>query len=119
VQERRKLPRRHIMFYSRLFDLHTGVQIGFLLNIHRQGMMVLSDQPPQNGLTYRLRLDLPKYLFGKPFLHLNACCVWHRPDIDPNFYESGFSLENVSEDDAQIIEGINRVYELHDRPQPL
>lgn len=42
MEERRKLQRRHIMFYSRVFDRKTGGLLGYLGNITPGGAMVIS-----------------------------------------------------------------------------
>ena len=41
MSERRKLNRRHIMFYSRVFDRKTGKFLGYLGNMTVGGAMVI------------------------------------------------------------------------------
>jgi hypothetical protein len=112
MNERRKIIRRHIMCYSRVFDRRSGELLGFLNDIHRAGMNILSDLPMQVDKEYRFRLDLPEYIFGKNHLELNGICRWCRPDVDPHFYIAGFNLEGVSDEDAEIIERLNQEFEL-------
>jgi hypothetical protein len=110
--DRRRIKRRHIMCYSRIFDRRSGELVGFLNDIHPSGMNILSDLPLQPNSIYRFRLDLPEYVFGKSYMELTATCRWSRLDIDPHFYIAGFLLEGVSEEDSEIIEQLNREFEL-------
>ena len=51
-------------------------------------------------------MDLPEDIYNKKVLNLDAKSVWCKPDIDPNFYNTGFKVFNVSEDEKAIIEKI-------------
>jgi hypothetical protein len=115
MEERRKVQRRHIMCYSRIYDRRTGEVVGYLLDITPAGMMVMGDEPLEPGQRSMFRLDLPEYVFGKQYLNLTGECVWSRPDIDPNFYTSGFRLDPLPEEDVQIIEGLTKEFELPER----
>lgn len=113
MEERRRIKRTHIMCYSRVFDRRTGDLVGFLNDITPQGMNILSDLSLRPEGTYRLRIDLPEYIFGRAYLELEANCRWSRQDVDPNFYIAGFQLAGVSPAEAQIIEQLNQEFELN------
>jgi len=106
MEERRRLDRRHIMFYSRVFDRKTGQLLGYLGNITGEGVMLISELPIDVQNIYLLRLDLPDDMYSKPILNLKAKSVWCKPDIDPNFYTTGFQLLEANDEDLEIIEQI-------------
>ena len=106
MDERRKLKRRHIMFYSRVFDRQTGQMLGYLGNLTGEGVMLISETPLEVDVEYLLRLDLPEDIYKKPILNLRSKSVWCQPDIDPNFFTTGFQLMDVSEEDLNIIDQI-------------
>ena len=106
MEERRKLERRHIMFYSRIFDRKTGKLLGYLGNITTDGVMVISEEPLRCDQDYKLRLDLPEDLYQQPVLNLDAHSLWCQTDIDPNFFNTGFRLLGLEEMDRAIIEQI-------------
>jgi len=106
MDERRKLKRRHIMFYSRVFNRKTGQLLGYLGNLTPEGVMLISENPMEVDEEVLLRLDLPEDIYGKSILNLRSQSVWCRPDIDPNFYTTGFQLIDVDKDDMEIIEQI-------------
>jgi hypothetical protein len=110
TKERRKLERPVIMCYSTIFDLHTGCFTGYLLDIHSEGMRILSEREIPIGEKFTFRLDLPELVFGKENIRVCACCMWTSPDIARDFYSSGFRINHLSEEDRGIVEGINREY---------
>jgi hypothetical protein len=112
TEERRKLERPIIMCYSTVFDMRTGDFTGYLLDIHCEGMRILSDKKIPLGERFNFRLDLPEFVFGKEHIRLRASCVWSYPDIAQDFYSTGFRMEYLSEEDRAIIDGINREYKL-------
>ncbi len=114
MEERRKLKRRYIMFYSRVFDRSTGILIGYLSDITPEGAMVISEDQVKAGVQYKLVMDLPEDVFGKQHLMFEAKCIWCKPDVNPNFYMSGFHLEVIAEEDLKIIQRIIEDYGFRD-----
>ena len=115
MQERRKLKRRYIMFYSRIFDRKTGKLLGYLSDLTPEGAMVISEDAVEPGLVYRLRMDLPEGSFDKNQLDFEAQSVWCKKDVDPHFYNVGFRLIGVPPQDEAIIEQIIQDYGFRDR----
>jgi hypothetical protein len=112
MKERRQLKRQHIMFYSRVFDRQTGVFVGYLGNLTAKGAMVISEEPLDTNQNFLLRIDLPEDIYQKQLLNLTARSVWCQRDIDPNFYNVGFELSGVSQEDIRIIDQIVKDYGL-------
>ena len=103
MDERRTLKRQHIMFYSRVFDRKTGAFMGYLGNLTENGAMIISEEELKTEKDFNLRIDLPEDIYGKPILNLSARSVWCKRDIDPNFFNIGFSLNEISEEDKELI----------------
>ena len=114
MDERRKLKRRHIMFYSRVFDRKTGKLLGYLGNITIEGVMVISEAPINTGENYKLRMDLPEYIYKKPVLNFQAISLWCENDVDPNFYNTGFQLKGIAQEDNDIIASFINDYGLRE-----
>jgi hypothetical protein len=108
--ERRRLHRRHILFYSRVFDRKTGMFLGYLGNMNESGMMIISEDPLEVEQVFMLRIDLPEDNYALPVLNFEAKSVWCREDIDPNFYNTGFQFVNISEVEKQVISQITDDY---------
>ncbi len=112
MDERRTLKRQHIMFYSRVFDRKTGAFMGYLGNLTENGAMIISEEELQTDKIFNMRIDLPEDIYGKPILNLVARSVWCKLDIDPNFFNIGFSLKEISEEDQELISQIVADYGL-------
>jgi hypothetical protein len=103
MDDRRKLPRRHLYFYSRVFDEDTREMVGRLVDINTQGMMLISEQPIDGQSQFKFKLVLPKAIEGKKELHLEAESKWSRQALNQDLYDNGFRLVNVSSRDAEMI----------------
>ncbi len=113
-KERRKLKRRHIVFYSRVFDRNSGALLGHLMDITVEGLMLISEYPLTTGATYPLRMDLPEDVMTKNYLSFDADCLWCRPDINPAFYNAGFKVLNMKPEDIDLIENMIDEYGFRD-----
>ena len=106
MDERRRLHRRHILFYSRVFDRKTGVFLGYLGNMNEGGLMIISEDAIEVDQEFLLRIDLPEDIYSRSVLNFRAQSVWCRLDVDPNFFNTGFQLLEISEDGKDIISQI-------------
>ena len=103
MEDRRRLSRRHILFYSRVFDRKSGVFLGYLGNMNEGGLMIISEDPIDINQDFLLRIDLPEDIYSMSVLNFDARSVWCKLDVDPNFYNTGFQLDNVSDESKDII----------------
>ena len=114
MDERRRVSRRHILFYSRVFDRKTGIFLGYLGNMNEGGLMIISETPLEVNQNYLLRIDLPEDIYSKSVLNFEAKSVWSRLDVDPNFHNTGFQLSEISDDSKDIIAQIIEDYGFRD-----
>ena len=110
MEERRRIKRKYMVFFGRVFDRRSGQLLGNVADITPEGVMVISTQPLPIAQVFRLRLDLPEPIFGVDHLDLQAESLWSTPDIDPSHYNTGFKLLNISPEDAVLIDKIIQEY---------
>jgi len=91
-EERRKIARRHLVFYLRIFDGMSSRVLGHLVDISTKGAMLVCDGPIQLNQEFRLRMRLPKDIGGRIELVIDAKSMWCRPDTNPDFFIVGFRL---------------------------
>ncbi len=110
--ERRKIERKYLAVYSRVFDRATGQVLGYLADLSRKGAMIISDDPlPQDAL-YKLRFDLPDPpMFSANHLDMRSRVAWFSPDVDPSFYNVGFEFLSVSDQEVTILDEMIEAYE--------
>jgi hypothetical protein len=95
MPERRKLKRRHLIYYLRVFHRSTGRQVGHLVDLTPEGMLLMSERPIRVGRTLPLAMTLPS-ADGEQKIEFDATSLWTSPDVNPDFYDTGFKFEKVS-----------------------
>ena len=123
MQERRKISRKYLAIYSRVFDRASGQVLGYLSDLTGEGAMIISDASMVDNRDISLRFDLPDpNLFSVDHLNMEAHIRWCRPDIDPAFYNIGFEFKEMSPEQAKIIDEMISAYEFRrdtpDYPPP-
>jgi PilZ domain len=117
MQERRKISRKYLAVYSRVFDRGSGRVLGYLADLSRKGTMIISDNPLPERQMINLRFDLPDPpLFSADHLDVQAQVAWSRPDVDPSFYNVGFEFLSVNEQQAGLIDEMIESYEFNRTP---
>lgn len=110
--DRRKTKRRYVMYYSRIHEAEK--LIGHLADITPQGLMVLSDKPLEIDRIYKLRIELSADVTDLPFMEVLAKSLWCKPDVDPNFYNTGFELVGISQAEIDVIQRIIELFGFRD-----
>jgi hypothetical protein len=111
-QERRRILRKYLVIYSRVFDRNTGQVLGYLSDLTAVGAMIISDDPMATLVDVSLRFDLPDPpLFSTDHLNIEARVAWCQPDIDPAFFNIGFEFKETTPEQAHIIEDMIEAYE--------
>lgn len=110
--ERRKLERKYLVIYSRVFDRRSGQVIGYLGDLTPEGAMVIGEHRIEPETTLNLRFDLPDMLdLKKDHLDLKARAVWCKPDVDPAFVNVGFQFLELTAEDLKIVDLLIDLYE--------
>ena len=103
MEDRRGIKRRHLIYYLRVFDRKTMQVIGHLVDITAAGLMLIIESAIQPNVTFDLRLDLPRDILAKVHLDFRAQSLWSKPDVNPDFYVTGFKFLNVEPGDVEVI----------------
>ena len=112
MDERRKLDRKYLIVYSRVFERNLGRMLGYLGDLSQSGAMIISEQAQTINSVLPLRFDLPDLnLFKASQLDISARVAHCEPDINPAFYNIGFEFLEVSPEQGEIIEKMMEAYE--------
>lgn len=114
MAERRKIPRKYMMYYTRIFKMPGGVMIGHLVDITSAGAMVISEDPIPVDKVYNLKLELSPDVSEIPFIIFTARSVWSNPDVDPRFHNTGFEILDPTQEFISISERIIDAYGFRD-----
>jgi len=103
MAEKRKFPRRDLIFYSRVSDGMTGRVLGYLLNITPEGAMILTEKPLEVDWEVELHIELPDEISDLREMVIPARSRWCQPDINPEFYDVGFVFLTTTEEYSALI----------------
>lgn len=99
----RRVERRHLVFYLRVFDGMGSRVIGHIVDISSRGLMLISDNPVAINEDYRLRMRLPAEIVDKDEIVINATSRWCKQDENPDFYITGFQIHELTPDIEKYI----------------
>ncbi len=114
-------PREHqrvyLTFYLRVFEGEKF--IGFLVDISKEGFMLLSEFPLEEKKPYSFKMKLPTSLNWKNnkdedrYIEFTATSIWSKHDeVEKEFYVSGFEITSIEEEDNQIIHKLIEEYRI-------
>lgn len=92
----RTLKRRHLIYYLEVIDVESNQILGHLVDVTKRGIMLISKEPIEVGRAFFLRMKLPEGIADKPHLEFHAKSVWTGKDINPDFYDTGFEVIDLS-----------------------
>ena len=112
MHERRKQPRKDLMSYSQVHDLHDGKLIGYLGDLNLLGAMVISDQSLDVNTSLTISIQLPELPDIKDeTITLPIRVAWCHKDISPEYFNIGLEFKVITERQKSIIEAIMENYE--------
>lgn len=92
---KRQLKRWYLVMYLRVFDEDTGELLGHIVDINKEGIRLVSDKRISANQTFRLWVDVPKEGAPRQKIHLVAESLWSAPDVNPDFFDTGFRIQNL------------------------
>ena len=101
---RRSEKRRQLIYYLKAFRSDTGELLGHVVNITHNGIMVLARKPLEIGGGVALRIALPFEHEGKTDIHMTVESRWHRKDVNPQYFLTGFQVVAVDRADVGTID---------------
>ena len=109
--DHRKSPRKIANEVLEVFDQITGTQLGKVVNISAEGVMLLSHEPISTGSVYQLDLKLPRLIKNHSKISFGAEAVWSIEAAQPDSYWTGFRMIDISEENILTID--NLIFDWH------
>ncbi|MCP4753770.1 MAG: PilZ domain-containing protein [Proteobacteria bacterium] len=104
MEEKRHIKRKHLVYYLRVFDTQNDKAIGRMLDITNKGMMIFGEDRLPLNKVYSLKLVLPDTIGGKEVITFEAESLRCEKDVNPDFYNTGFKIISIVEDDILTIQ---------------
>lgn len=112
MQERRKQPRKDLMSYSQVFDVHEGYLIGYLGDLNDLGAMVISDVELKAEREMIIQIQLPELEnFPDETITVPVRVAWCKQDLSPDYFNVGMEFKQLTSVQKQIITAIHENYE--------
>ena len=103
TEEGRSLKRRHLIYYLEVYDQDSGELLGHLVDITTKGCKLVSKRPIEVGKHFNLQMVLPEDYFQTRSIKFKAESLWSSNDINPDFFDTGFKVEDISHEASDII----------------
>lgn len=104
MKEQRKSPRKIANQVLEVSDQITGTQIGRVVNISAEGLMLLSQEPIVTDSVYQLDMMLPNPDGNESKISFGAEAVWTTEATQPDSFWTGFRIIDISNDDVLLID---------------
>ncbi len=104
--EQRKSPRKIADQVLEVSDQITGTQIGRVVNISAEGLMLLSQEPIVTGSVYQLEMTLPGPDGSSQYISFGAEAVWTTEATQPESFWTGFRIIDISGEDVLSIDNL-------------
>ena len=108
--DRRKHPRKYLLYFSRVIDRKSGILLGYLSDLTKDGLMLISETPIALGQDFDVLMDLPEDFAPREQLALSVHSLWSKPDVDPTYFNTGFNITVLDENDIGLVERIIERY---------
>jgi len=105
MEERRKTERIRLRVEISVYDIKTQEQVGRLVDISTEGIMLAGGQPMKINTVYEFRIGLPVSIYGKSELAFNAVCLWCGKVPGSSTYQAGFQIRGASREVRDLIKG--------------
>lgn len=100
----RSQPRFVVSGVIDVYDNTRDKYLGRVVNLHKNGLMVMGDQPFDEDCLYKLDLHLSEPVKGHNSIHIGVDCLWARNTEDNGKHWAGFTIIDASPPTLEIIE---------------
>jgi len=105
-QNIRLLDRRVVHQIVDVIDTVSERNLGRLVNIHREGLMLLGDAPLKTDALYQVVLRLPEPMNGQSEVSVGVDCLWLRELEEGGQFWAGFQIIDISAQDLEFIDAL-------------
>ncbi|KAA6172784.1 MULTISPECIES: PilZ domain-containing protein [Pseudomonas] len=102
----RRIERHQLSCFLQVFNRVTDKPIGYLGNVSEDGLMLISQLPMMVDVEFELRLKIPAAGGDFQAIDLTATCLWSHEDVNPQHYDSGFSVVEASPEYGLLINAL-------------
>jgi len=92
-----KLDNVNLSDYLVVYNRYNDMQVGYVGNVNRNGIMLITPWVMDVGAVFSMRIRLPESIYGKNKIDFTVRCLWCHHDVTPGNYDSGYSIVEKDE----------------------
>jgi len=104
METKRKQERSHLTYYLDVIDVWSGEVLGKIADITLEGLMLLTKESIPVGTQKQLKIVSSDESFSP--IEFESDCRWCKTDVNPDYFDVGFHLDEISEDDILKIKDL-------------
>lgn len=102
-EENRKIDRRQLVYYLKVYDTASGDFVGYLGDISFDGLMLFRPDSVEPDRLFNLTLRLTAEMDLHRDLQFEARSIWCDRDANPDYHAVGFKFSGLSQDDQDTV----------------
>ncbi len=103
---------KNIAQYLKVYNANTLSEIGYIGNITKYGLMLMTQWQVEVNHTYRMYIKLPKPCNNNDIIFLEARCQWCHMDVSGESFDSGYVLLTVTPEYEILRKGLMDYFSL-------
>jgi len=106
MDEKRRQPRRHPIYYLQVSDQDSDQPIGRVVDLTQEGMRLVSERPIALHQDYRLKMTVPIDDLTAEQFTFSAESLWNGLDVNPDLHNTGFRIKELPPKGARVIKKV-------------
>ena len=103
MPEKRKHKRISLHYYMKVSESDSEEHLGYLIDVSKEGFKLLSEDHIPTGTELSCTVHLPDDLKGWKELSFKAKACWSGKDVNPDYYASGYHIDEIEPDGETVI----------------
>lgn len=96
--------------YLVVYNRCNNMQFGYIGNISRNGLMLITPWMMELGGVYSMRIHLPESFGNETVVDFDVRCQWCHRDITPDCYDSGYTIIERSEGFESLVKALQHYF---------
>lgn len=103
MQEKRKAPRKSLVFFCKVHDATNGQLVGRVADLTEHGLMILAEQSVEVGQSQKLNIIFPYEFNGRTQMMFDGSCAHCNRDVNPDYWDLGYSIHQMPAEDREML----------------
>ena len=101
--EKRKQKRISLHYYLKVSETNSQEHLGYMIDVSEEGFKLLSERHIPTGSELVCSLHLPEVLNDRKEISFKARACWSGKDVNPDYYASGYHIDEIEPDGETVI----------------